>query len=98
MENDLVKQQTGSNLIKAAGIIFFIELMGTSVLLYGGIMCVNTKGIAYLEVPMTLFIILMMAGPISGGHVNPCVSIATYTIRWKEAAGNFKWLILNWVA
>lgn len=35
-----------------------------------------------------------MTGPITGGHINPGVTIATFTIRWKEALGNLKWLAL----
>lgn len=47
---------------------------------------------------MTLFLILMVIANITGGHVNPSVSIATFVIRWHESKANLKWLALYWTA
>jgi glycerol uptake facilitator-like aquaporin len=42
---------------------------------------------AAYAVPIALFAIIMMIGPVSGGHVNPAVSTSVFIWKFNEPNG-----------
>ena len=53
------------------------EFFGTAVLTY----VVLVSGGAITAVPTCLFFLILIGGPISGGHFNPAVTIAVYIME-----------------
>lgn len=67
--------------------VLFYEFLGTALLLaainYHSFTPDDDTKAAY-AVPITLFAIIMMIGNVSGGHVNPAVSLSVFISKCKE--------------
>ena len=72
-------------------VVFVYEFFATFVLV--GVINA-TKGNA-AAIGMTLFWLLLTAGPITGGHFNPAVTIGVYINKVKEAMDEGKPIIGN---
>jgi len=64
-------------------------MVGTGTLVFA----VNMTGINPIGIPMVLFLIIIVTGPITGGHVNPAVTVATFIIRYKDWKKNIGWTL-----
>lgn len=75
--------------------VILYEFIGTLLLAasinYSSMLIKAEDGGAYAP-PITLFCIIMMIGPVSGGHVNPAVTTAVFT--WKGELGNAGFAVL----
>jgi glycerol uptake facilitator protein len=89
MENDRLKfehtpsgQKTTKPLPgakKCAGLLalFKYEMFGTAMLVYSvNMIAPKQPGSGFWGIPLTLFGTLCWAGPVTGGHMNPAVSLA----------------------
>ena len=59
--------------------IFIAEIIGTFILLSVIMISLNTdKQLAWIEIGLTLSVCILFIGKISGGHMNPAVSLMFY--------------------
>ena len=73
------------NYVLASLVIFGYEFFGTMML----ILAVNFSVGNVASVALTLFFILLVTGPISGGHVNPAVSTGVLFLKGSGAFTQF---------
>jgi glycerol uptake facilitator-like aquaporin len=57
--------------------IFTFEFIGTSFLAYGALACEGNP----IKLAIFFFLAIVMAGPFSGAHINPAVTLAFYLKR-----------------
>jgi len=65
--------------------VFAYEFIGTALLLYA-INMQNGFGFGVFGIAFTIFICLLIGGPITGAHYNPAVSFGVYLCdhHWRE--------------
>lgn len=75
MENKVITSHKTNFCTKLWGLlwVFVYEFYATMMLVYAVCMCKEPLGI-----PLTLFAMLLIIGPVTGGHVNPAVTIGTF--------------------
>jgi glycerol uptake facilitator-like aquaporin len=56
--------------------VFVYEMYATSMLVYAVTMQSNT-----VAIPLTLLAMILIIGPLTGGHVNPAVTSGTFMVR-----------------
>jgi aquaporin TIP len=54
--------------------IFYFEILGTGLLAYGALACEGN----YLKLAAFFFLAIILAGPFSGAHINPAITLAFY--------------------
>lgn len=64
--------------------IILAELVGTMILTFAALFAGKETGALY--VGLTLFVLVLSAGIVSGGHFNPAVSFAAWTMRRLRTA------------
>jgi len=58
---------------------FIAEIIGTFIFLSVIMISVNTdKQLAWIEIGLTLSVCILLIGKVSGGHMNPAVSLMFY--------------------
>jgi len=90
MENSLLAELKGREYYLGAVYALMLECLGTATLVYG----VNMTGVHPIGIPMVFFIVVMYIGPISGGHINPAVTLAVNVIKYKDWKTNLTWTLL----
>ena len=96
MENELVKKSQGLGFCCSIFTIFTLEFFGTLFLVYA--VNLQMMGGHAFAIPLALLCGIWISGPITGGHLNPAVSIGVYIIRWRDACRNIGWMALYWCA
>jgi glycerol uptake facilitator-like aquaporin len=90
-ENKLIEKEEGSDFGFAVFSIWMLEFLGTTGLVY----TINMTGNHPIGNAFMLLALLMITGPITGGHLNPAVSLAVFIIRYKNGfTRNIGWLLL----
>ena len=92
MESELINKKTGGEFACAVAIVFFMEFFGTCWLIYAICMVSDPIGIA-----LTLMMVIIACGPVSGAHVNPGVTIAYFIMNLGDCR-KMAWLGLYWIA
>ena len=93
MENNTVKNQKGSLLFSAGLVVFLYECAGTCLLMYAVLMGANiSKG---WGPALTLFLICSAIGPITGGHVNPAVTLGVLILKYDDFCRNLCWGLIT---
>ena len=87
----MIEKEEGANFWLAVFSIWMLECLGTTGLVY----TINMTGNHPIGNCMMLLALLMITGPITGGHLNPAVSTAVFIIRYKNGfVRNIGWLVL----
>ena len=90
MENDYAKHAEDCGTKTLAFIaVFFYEAYATCMLVYA--VCMNQG--APIAIPLTLLSMILIIGPLTGGHVNPAVSLGTYIQHIDKFLENIPWLL-----
>jgi glycerol uptake facilitator-like aquaporin len=90
-ENKLVEKEEGKDFWLGVFSIFMLEFLGTA----GLIWAINLTGNHPLGISCILVTLVMITGPITGGHLSPAVSTAVFIIRYKNGfTRNIGWLLL----
>ena len=74
--------------------VFFLEALGTATLIYA----INMTGNNTIGIPLMLYIIIVLTGPISGAHVNPAVTTGVFIIRNLDWRVNIWWVLCYFAA
>lgn len=74
-EKDGIPLDVGKKTMGALA-VFVYELFGTAMLVFAVNMIANQPVPSFWGIPLTLFGTLCWAGPVTGGHMNPAVSLA----------------------
>lgn len=75
---------TGCDYFTTSLVVMFYEFIGTSMLVFAIIL---TRGDAF-GVGATLFLALLLAGPVSGGHFNPAITLGVL-INKQQSVNNW---------
>ena len=73
----------------AIGHIFFYEMVGTALLVWAA-----TNDMGAWCVIIVLFLVAAVIGPITGGHVNPAVTMGVLVLNYKDFGQNISWALL----
>ena len=87
MENEILKKSPGCIGVIA---VFMYEAYATCMLVYA--VCMNQD--APIAIPLTLLAMILIIGPLTGGHVNPAVSIGTFIQHIDKFGSNILWLLI----
>ena len=80
----------GWELVGALAIIFAYEAFGVCIL----VLSINLSPRDFpIGIAFTLFTGMLLCGPVSGGHLNPAVSVAVY-IQMSMWLQNLRWRVV----
>jgi len=65
-------------------VVFFYEFLGTFIL----VATINASNGNAPAIGLTLFFLLLLTGPITGGHMNPSVTVGVFLNRVRDANKN----------
>jgi len=89
MENETAKTLKGKSLCYAVLTVFLYECAGTCLLMYAVVMGAVSSN---LWCPaLALFLICCSIGPITGGHVNPAVTLGVLLLKYNHFCSNLGW-------
>ena len=77
---------------KRKGTVFFYEMLGTALFIYGIMLTYSAASIAF-----SLAASILIFGSVTGGHFNPAVTLGVYISEGKYKE-NLSWVSLIWLA
>jgi glycerol uptake facilitator-like aquaporin len=93
MENQNVQRLEGSAFVKALISVFGYEMFGTMMLVFA----VNASTVP-VGIMLMFFSTILICGPITGGHINPAVTLGVFVLNYSNAKSNLLWLAVYWIA
>ena len=68
------------------------EIFGTAMLVFA----INAATNHPVGIALVVFEVILIAGPISGAHINPAVTLGVFIRNIKDWKNSLGWLCLYW--